>query len=416
MRVPRNLQEFRSILSWEEAWLFLALAVRVAFALKLGGRQYQIDEGRVDPLIWSHLSSSAHVLLPKPGLNLFCACFYALFGYDRLFPRLGQAVLGTLTVWMVGRMTAELSLSPRAGRWSLAISAVYPFFVYYSGMLMSETLYLAAIVPGLWWLCSSLVDGGRAAWKAPAAGLALSLAAFSRSEGAAIALLIWAGALIFCWRKRWPWRAWALAVLCWALPLAGWAAYLKAETGGGSPDTHGGLTLLMGTMFLNENEQDTQFAFEALRRAPFYAQAMSLGAQERDAFYYRQSFLFMREHPGEMAGQWARKFVNFWRFYPRRDKAFLIAEGGADPSAGLRRWMLVVISLCFEPWLILLGLAGLWKLARRPSLFPIPLFVLGTMGVHLISVSQMRYRLPVMPFLILGACSLLAGGQLLRKA
>ena len=67
------------------------------------------------------------------------------------------------------------------------------------------------------------------------------------------------------------------------------------------------------------------------------------------------------------------------------------------------------VSLLVEPALILGGLAGLWGLRRRwETLLPLPLFLLGTMGIHVIVVSQMRYRLPVMPILILGLASLLA--------
>ena len=70
----------------------------------------------------------------------------------------------------------------------------------------------------------------------------------------------------------------------------------------------------------------------------------------------------------------------------------------------MSRNLLVAASLAFEPLLILGGFWGLWLLRdRAATLFPIPLFILGTMGIHILVVSQMRYRLPVMPFLILGA-------------
>jgi len=414
---PRSrFQRLRTLLSTESFWVAVALALRVAFAMKLGGRQVQIDEGLVDLEAWTRVSALGHLVIPKPGPELFNACIYAVFGYDRVFPRLGQALVSTATAWMIGRMTADLSGSPRAGKLALAVAAVYPFFIYYSGMLMSETLYLAFLVPGLWWLCMSLGDGGRAGWRAPAAGSALALAAFARAEGAPIVLAIWAAALAFCWRSRWPWRSWVLAVLCWALPLAGWSFYLKAATGESSPDKHGGLTLLIGTMFLDENERDTGLAYEALRHAPFYEEAQRLGEQDRDVFYYRKSFEFMRENWREVPAQWARKSLNFWRFRPRSDKVFLTA-GGTDPSAGVPRWALAAMSLGFEPGLILLGFVGLGRLVvRRPALLPLPIFILGTMAVHVVVVSQMRYRLPVMPLLILGACVLLSEIQGLRKA
>jgi len=46
--------------------------------------------------------------------------------------------------------------SKSAGRLALAISAIYPFFIYYSGMLMSEPLYLLFVTGGLWALCASI--------------------------------------------------------------------------------------------------------------------------------------------------------------------------------------------------------------------------------------------------------------------
>ena len=161
-------------------------------------------------------------------------------------------------------------------------------------------------------------------------------------------------------------------------------------------------------MFFELNEQDTSLAVQAMEREAFYQEAQRLPEGERDAVLRSEAFKFMREHPWHTLGQWWAKAINFWRFYPRVDKAYIEREG-SHPTAGASRWFLVAVSLLFEPWLILGGLAGLILLVRRdPLLFPLPLFLLGTMGIHIISVSQMRYRLPVMPWLILGACWLLA--------
>jgi hypothetical protein len=73
---------------------------------------------------------------------------------------------------------------------------------------------------------------------------------------------------------------------------------------------------------------------------------------------------------------------------------------------------LVAVSLLFEPALILGGLWGLVSLRRRwRELFPLALFLLGTMAIHMVSVSQMRYRLPILPILIFG----LAAGYSARE-
>ncbi|MBI4424812.1 MAG: glycosyltransferase family 39 protein [Elusimicrobia bacterium] len=398
------------------AWLALAFLLRAGFALALGGRLIQIDEGAFRDLALSLVRTGAigppgTVIAPLP--TWFNAAFL-LVGPAPVLPRLGQAALSTATAWLLGRAARELTGSPSAGRLTLALSAVYPFFIYYSGTLMSETLYLACLTGGLLQLYRSLLGGPEGRLRAAAlAGLWLGLSALARAEGAYIWAVIWALSTALCAARRWPWKAWVAAVACWALPILGWSARNQAEAGRFALDTHGGITLLCGTMFFELNEIDTRHAFDALHRAPFWREAERLPPAEQDRFLQAKAFEFMRENPRRVLRQWAAKAVNFWRFYPRTDKPYE-ETATSRPSAGLGRKALVAISLLFEPALILFGLAGLAALARRRvELLGLPLFVLGTMGVHLLSVSQMRYRLPVMPLLILGACAL-AGPRLDR--
>ena len=388
------------------AWVALAAALRIAFALKLGGRFHQIDEGGLaGPAL--RLASTGALPVASPVVSAFFALFF-LIGRNSLYPRLAQALVGAAMAWLVGRMTRDLARSETAGRLALALSAVYPFFIYYSGMLLTETLYATAVAAGLWWLCLSLGERGAVPWRAPAAGLALALAGLCRPEGAPISAAIWAAAAIACLAGRWPWRSWLLASLFWALPLAGWGLKNKVATGEFMLDNHGGMAMMHGTVLFDLNEQDTGVAMEALKKTDLYRRAESLKPAERERLYLRTSLKFMLEHRAETARQWGRKLVNLWRFYPRTDKAY--AETATSrPAVGLARGALVAISLAFEPWIILGGFWGLWRLRRRwGELFPLAFFLAGTTAIHMVSVSQMRYRLPVMPILILGVCSLLA--------
>ena len=386
------------------AWLLLALGLRLVFVMKLGGRFHQTDETGFDAGAWALASTGTLGAVP-PIPGAFFALWFRLCGHSLLYPRLAQAFVSAGTAWVLGRMTASLSASRAAGRLAFILAAVYPFFIYYSGMVLSETLYLAAAVPGLWWLCSSLQERG-ASWRPPAAGgLALAAAALCRAEAMPVVVGIWAAALLACVAGRWPWRAWLCAVLLWSVPLLAWSARNLAATGRLSLDNHGGMAMLHGTMFFDLNEIDTGMAMSAIEQTPFYQESLSLPPAQRDRIYLRQSLLFMREHPRTVGRQWARKLVNFWRPYPRLDKAYLETPH-SHPAAGLSRPAIVLISLACEPALILGGLWGLWGLRRRwGELFPLALFVLGTMSIHMVSVSQMRYRLPVMPILMLGAAA-----------
>lgn len=391
-------------------WLLLAAVLRLAFVLKAGGRFHQIDESGFDAIAWNlartgTLSAGGPPVTAPPVPVAFFALCYRLCGHGLLYPRLAQALVSAGTAGLVGRMTARLSGSSAAGRLALIAAALYPFFIYYSGMVLSETLYLAALVPGLWWLCESLQDRGASWWRPAAGGLALAAAALCRAEAMPVAAVIWAAGLGACLLGRWRWRACLAAVLAWSLPLAAWCGRNRMAAGSFALDLHGGVTLLHGTLLFDDNEIDTSVAMAALEKQPFYQGSLALPPAQRDRLYLRQGLAFMRDNPGRVARQWARKFVSFWRFYPRTDKAYH-ESARSHPGAGLGRGALVAVSLACEPALIVFGLWGLWGLRRRwGELFPLALFLLGTMAVHVISVSQMRYRLPIMPLLILGAAA-----------
>lgn len=77
---------------------------------------------------------------------LFLAAVYALFGPNPIAPRLIQAVLvGILQPFLTYRIGRRL-FGERAGAVSAALSALYAYFIYYSGSLMTEAFYVTAIL------------------------------------------------------------------------------------------------------------------------------------------------------------------------------------------------------------------------------------------------------------------------------
>lgn len=390
-------------------WLLLGLALRVAFALKLGGALRQFDEYGYDSIA-RQFALDGTVGTEGPGVvplvpALLFGSLYRLCG-GMSGARVGLAALGAALPWLVGRLTESVA-GARAGRLALALAAVYPFFIYYSGLLMSESPYLLLSVAGLWLLCESL--GGRGGLARPAAaGLCLALAALTRTEAAYVLLPVWAAGAALCAARRWSWPALGAALLCFSLPLAGWALRNRGLVGAMTLDTHGGMALVHGVLYFDENDVDTSLAAAAFERSQLYRDTRDLPEYERDAALKRAALCAMAEHPGRTLRQWARKFLRFWRFYPRTGR-YVPKPGEPDPSAGAAPALLVAVSLLTEPALVLGGLAGLWALRRGWTvLLPLWLWTAATMALHVLSVSQMRYRLPVMPALLAGFAALVA--------
>ncbi len=77
---------------------------------------------------------------------LYLAAVYAAVGIHPLVARLLQAVLaGLLQPWLTWRLGSRF-FGERVGLIGAGIAAVYAYFVYYAGSLITETFYLVAIL------------------------------------------------------------------------------------------------------------------------------------------------------------------------------------------------------------------------------------------------------------------------------
>ena len=124
----------------------------LARTIRLGTR-YEIVE-------WGNI---AHRALRTPGYPLFLAACQAVFGERPLFVRLVQAALSTGSVWFVYRLTKQIdansgderSAQPRrwnAALWAAALTALNPYYVAMSALVLSEALFTPLLLVSLWCL------------------------------------------------------------------------------------------------------------------------------------------------------------------------------------------------------------------------------------------------------------------------
>ncbi len=86
-----------------------------------------------------------------PGYPLFIAFFYALFGINVRAVLLGQALLGTASVWLTARAGRTL-LGEREGKLAAVLVAINPSLLLYTNFYLSENLFtflMAAFVAAL---------------------------------------------------------------------------------------------------------------------------------------------------------------------------------------------------------------------------------------------------------------------------
>ncbi len=82
--------------------------------------------------------------------TLYLTGVYALFGPHPLAARLIQAaIVGLLQPWLTYQIGKRL-FNARVGLWAAFLNAIYAYFIYYGGTLMTEPFYITAILGALW--------------------------------------------------------------------------------------------------------------------------------------------------------------------------------------------------------------------------------------------------------------------------
>jgi len=114
-----------------------------------------------------------------PGYYYFLAAIYAVAGHSYLAVRIAQSLLGALTcvgIFLIGK---EL-FGDTAGLLAAAAAAVYPPLIFYTGVLLTETLSMFLLIATVWLLLRYSRQPSRYALLS-VAGLLLGCAAITRS-------------------------------------------------------------------------------------------------------------------------------------------------------------------------------------------------------------------------------------------
>jgi len=405
----------RRILLDVVALFAVAFALRLGFALwlptndsvfwdqpyKIYAQNFAEGRGFWMPNPYSESIGMERAYAFRPPLFPFLwGCVYRLTGGSYVPIRATFALLGALTVvlaYLAGReMTGDRSTALLAG----LACALYPPLIWHSVHLMTEPMFIffqTLCILALFRLRAT----GRIRWVI-VAGIATGLGTLTRSVlvGFAPLLAVW-----IIWMGGWKKRAWANAVgfgVVILIVMSPWIIrnyrvfhrFVPTTTDAGhgfyvannpdSLDDPRGFWIPEDWGFLLRPGETSLDEVEARRR---------LTTMTRD---------FLLQNPGTAVRLMARRFVTLWRFWP-------------NPQFVNRRYVLIYAA-SYMP-LIPFILTGLWLAHRQywdrlPNLALVDGLVLYTTAIHVIFLAMMRYRVPLMPFLIVFAG--VAGAHLIK--
>ncbi len=318
-----------------------------------------------------------------PLYPFFLAALYWAFGQSVPLVRAVQALLGGVAValtYALGRQLAGPGRGQRAGLLAAAISAAYPFFIYYAGHLLTETLFMALIL-ALFGAGFAAATTGRLPWFI-ALGIAGGLAALCRAEAFPVALVA-AGWAAWAAGGRWRHRL-GRAVAGVALVLA-----VMLPWGIRNQLTFGQLILTTTKLGYNlyKYYHPLMTADQKVAVVPF----PDLGDRtepQREALMRQQALQFMRDDPGRTLRFMLAKLGLLFKIVPTNEVNQKYALVSASSYGVLLPFMV----------------AGLVMAVRRGGRFwPVVAYVLFSVATKVAVFAGIRLRMQIEPFLILFA-------------
>jgi len=375
-------------------WHFILLIVIIAFIVRLlyvftlEPDQFYFD----DSLQWNQIAlnfmagkglivSPDAMAIRMPLYPLFLSGIYYLFGPGNLLAvRIVQAGLSALTCLIIYLIAVSVfsadKNAERIGKISALISTFYPFFVYYSGAILNETLFIFLLSLIMWFLVR-----GRFLWSA----IFLGFAVLCRAEISAYFIFIIIGLFLLFSRVE-ALRASFIMFLLLCVVLSPWVARNYLIFNRFVPlSTMGGYTFYEGNA--PENPTGGPFGGKFFLKVP-----PGLNEVEIDKYYRKETIRVIGENPKRFLGLCWSKFRRYWNVKLNTDDS---------RYASTRNNLISIFS--FGPVLLLFISGLILSFWNRRNLIFIYFLILYNMLTNLIFVSSLRYRLPIEPYLIIFA-------------
>jgi 4-amino-4-deoxy-L-arabinose transferase-like glycosyltransferase len=380
--------------------LFLvASLLRILYAFYLKGNIPVGDAAGYDLLglnIWKHSEYAFQRGIPTalrtPVYPLFLSGLYFLFGHSYLAVRIIQSIIGGLicvVIYFIGKKT----INKNVGFIAATISVFYPFFIYYTGYLLVETLFTFLLAVAVFWL---IVSAQKPDWRNLAlSGIFTGLAALCKPTAFAFLPFSVLGFLVILGiRKISTYRNIGIFLLFFIITLSPWVIrnyivfqrIIPAATQLGKTLLDGSLLFEAQHQWRMEEEQQTN---------PILLKGKELHEIEKNDYYTKEALNFIRRNPKYMMKLAIWKFLKFWRLYPHTKTIYAYEHS---------KVLLVLFSLLSYGILLPFSILGIIFSIKNWKQFT---FFYGLIGsftmIHLIFWSQIRYRLPIMPYIIVFA-------------
>jgi len=406
----------------------VALALRVAYAWAAHGPGAGVssDAATYDAIAWNLARGLGFSLdgasgpyptafVPPVMPWLVSLVYRSPLGHDVFAAIVLQCVLGATVPLLLRALVGGMAGTP-AARIAGWLSAVHPLLVFFSGHLLTEAAFTAALLLAL----VATIEWVKTPRPARAFGVGLlwGLAALTRPTALPLPLVVAAWAWIplgLTLERGDRTRQLLLLLVGCVLVVAPWTvrnatrlhAFVPVTTGGGR-------SLLDANNTVVWNDPQLRGGATSVYHLEPYASALRGRSEaEQDAITGRLAREFLLAHREQWPQMAAAKLARFWRLGAEAGTTGAWAREGSPITALLARFdPLLVWSLLTLP-LALFGVAVVFAGGKRHfQSLPLVLIVLATLGAVLYWGS-LRLRVPIEPLLL--AYAGIGAAELLRR-
>jgi hypothetical protein len=324
-----------------------------------------------------------------PGTALFFAPAVWLFGQHGAIPaiRLAQAILLVVQCALIAAIARRIFGKPAVAFVAACMAAIYPFFVFYQGLLLSETLFNTLLLAGIaalyWWRGRGL----RIDLALVVASLLFVAATLTKATLTALPPLLLAATASVAgvgWRR--VTAIFVTAVCLYIAFMSPWWIRNAVVLGTFVPfTTSGAANLYLGNNPHNPNA-GTDWAHDA--ESALVARINALPSElERQHAYSKAALDYIKQNPEAFLRAAGKKFIRFWNIVPN----------AAEYKSAFYS---VISAASFGPVLLLalIGAVRCWRQWRM--LAPLYLIIGYFTLVYVVTIASLRYRLPLEGLLI----------------
>lgn len=330
-----------------------------------------------------------------PGTALFFAPAVAALGPDRavLAIRFVQSLLLALQCILVAAIARRVFADRRVALIAAGITAVYPFFVFYQGLLHSETLFITLLLTSVLALYRWRDRGMRV-------DSSLVLVCFSFTAAAMVKATLTLFAPLLVGATAWAAGAGRRKSIQTVVAATGLCAAFMAPWW-----IRNGLVLHRFVPFTTGSGYNFYLGNNPTYGAPgvdgsgnydpvVVARLKPLPEVERQRAFKQEATRFILDHPGRTLVAAGGKFIRFWNVIPNTVE-FRVS---IYP---------LVCALSYGPVLLLAIMSSIRYRRRWRDFAPFYLIIGYFTAIHIVTMASLRYRLPIEPLLIILAASVL---------